>query len=57
MSDNRNTCANPYMESFTQSFAEANYKLATIKAYHQLVHRLGRLMDWDCPAFVDTLKL
>jgi integrase/recombinase XerD len=45
MSDNRNTCADPYMESFTQSFAEANYKAATIKAYRQLVHRLGRLMD------------
>ena len=45
MPDNRNTCVDPYLESFTQSFAEANYKPATIKAYRQLVHRLGRLMD------------
>ena len=45
MFDNRKTCADPYLESFTQSFAEANYKPATIKAYRQLVHRLGRLMD------------
>lgn len=45
MTDNRNTCADPYMKSFAQSFAEANYKPATIKAYRQLVHRLGRLME------------
>lgn len=45
MSDNQKTCADPYVELFTQSFADANYKPATIKAYRQLVHKLGRLMD------------
>lgn len=45
MTDNRNTCADPYIKSFTQSFAEANYKPSTINAYRQLVHRLGRLME------------
>jgi len=45
MSDNRETCVDPYLDSFTQSFTDANYKSRTIKVYCQLVEKLGRLMD------------
>lgn len=45
MTDNQHTCVDPYLDSFGDSFAAANYKAATIKTYRQLVRKLGRLMD------------
>lgn len=45
MTDNPTTCADPYLDSFAQSFAAANYKPGTIKTYRHHVRTLGRLMD------------
>jgi site-specific recombinase XerD len=45
MTDNYQTCIDPYLESFARSFAAANYKATTIKAYRHLARKLGRLMD------------
>ena len=45
MVDSPKTCVDPYLDSFTQSFAAANYKAGTIKNYLHLVRKLGRLMD------------
>lgn len=45
MSDNPNTCVDPYLDSFAQSFAAADYKAGTIKTYRNLTRVLGRLMD------------
>lgn len=45
MSDNPNTCVDPYLDSFAQSFAAANYKAGTIEAYRRLARMLGHLMD------------
>jgi integrase/recombinase XerD len=45
MVDSPKTCVDPYLDSFTQSFAAANYKVGTIKNYLRLVRKLGRLMD------------
>jgi len=39
------TCIDPYLDSFTRSFAVANYKPGTIRTYRHLVRKLGRLMD------------
>ena len=45
MPDNLKTCVDPYVDSFVQSFAAANYKAETINAYRHLARKLGRLMD------------
>lgn len=45
MTDNYQTCIDPYLDSFARSFAVANYKARTIKAYRHLARKLGRLMD------------
>jgi site-specific recombinase XerD len=45
MTDNQHTCIEPYLDSFIESFAAANYKAGTIKTYRHLVRNLGRLMD------------
>lgn len=45
MANNPKTCVEPYLDSFTQSFAAANYKPGTIRAYRHLARKLGRLMD------------
>ena len=45
MVDSPKTCVDPYLDSFTQSFAAANYKAGTINNYLHLVRKLGRLMD------------
>ena len=39
------SCVDPYVESFAASFAASNYKERTIGTYHNLVRKLGRLMD------------
>lgn len=45
MTDNLKTCVDPYLDSFAQSFAAANYKAGTIKTYRHLARKLGQLMD------------
>lgn len=45
MTDNLKTCVDPYLDSFAQSFAAANYKVGTIKTYRHLARKLGQLMD------------
>jgi site-specific recombinase XerD len=44
MTDNRETCVDPYLDSFAQSFAAANYTAGTIRTYRHLARKLGRLM-------------
>ena len=39
------TCIEPYIDSFTRCFAEANYKPATINQYRNLIRRLGLAID------------
>ena len=39
------TSIEPHLDSFTRSFAEANYKPATINAYRQILRKVGRVMD------------
>jgi len=45
MTDNPKTCVDPYLDSFAQSFAAANYQTGTIRTYRHLTRKLGRLMD------------
>ena len=45
MTDNLKTCVDPYLDSFAQSFAVANYTAGTIRTYRHLARKLGRLMD------------
>jgi integrase/recombinase XerD len=45
MTDNPKTCVDPYLDSFAQSFAAANYSAGTIRTYRHLARKLGRLMD------------
>ena len=45
MTDNSTTCVDPYLDSFAQSFAAANYAPGTIRTYRHLTRKLGRLMD------------
>lgn len=45
MTDNQQTCVDPYLGSFTEIFAVANYKARTIKTYRHMIRNLGRLMD------------
>jgi len=48
MSQNLETCVDPYLDSFAQSFAAANYKAATISSYRSVIRKLGRVMDAEC---------
>ena len=45
MTDNSTTCVDPYLNSFAQSFAAANYAPGTMRTYRHLTRKLGRLMD------------
>jgi integrase/recombinase XerD len=45
MTDNPKTCVDPYLDSFVQSFAAANYTVGTIRTYRHLARKLGRMMD------------
>lgn len=45
MSQNLATCVDPYLDSFAESFAAANYKAATITNYRSIIRRLGQVMD------------
>ena len=45
MSENLETCVDPYLASFGESFAVANYKAATIKSYRSIIRKLGQVMD------------
>ena len=36
MTDNRETCVDPYLDSFARSFAAANYTAGTIRTYRHL---------------------
>jgi integrase/recombinase XerD len=45
MTDNLRTCVEPYLDTFAQSFAAANYKKNTINTYRHLARKLGQLMD------------
>jgi hypothetical protein len=45
MTYNQKSCVDPYLDSFAQSFAAANYTAATIRTYRHLARELGRLMD------------
>ena len=44
MTDNRETCVDPYLDSFARSFAAANYTAGTIRTCRHLARKLGRLM-------------
>src|SRR5258706_5674797 len=44
MTDNPKTCVDPYLDSFAQSFAAANYTAGTIRTYRRLARKLGGLM-------------
>jgi integrase/recombinase XerD len=39
------TCVDPYLDSFVESFAVANYKTTTIMNYRSIIRRLGQVMD------------
>jgi len=39
------TCVGPYLDSFAESFAAANYKVATITTYRSIIRKLGQVMD------------
>ena len=45
MTDNPKTCVDPYLDSFAQSFAAANYTAGTIRTYRHLARKLGRMME------------
>jgi hypothetical protein len=45
MSENLETCVDPYLDSFAEGFAAANYKATTIKGYRLIIRKLGRVMD------------
>jgi integrase/recombinase XerD len=45
MTNNLETCIDPYLDSFAESFAVANYKAATIKNYRSIIRKLGQVMD------------
>src|ERR1019366_5326029 len=45
MSENLETCVDPYLDSFAESFAVANYKAATITNYRSIIRKLGQVMD------------
>jgi len=41
------SCVEPYLDSFEQSFAAANYTPGTLRNYRNLVQRLVRLLDME----------
>lgn len=45
MADNPTTCINPFLDSFIQGLASAQYKPATIKTYRLILQQLGHVMD------------
>jgi integrase/recombinase XerD len=44
MTDNLNSCVDPFLDSFTKSFAAANYKTGTIKNYRTIIRKLGQVL-------------
>ena len=45
MTEYPKTCVDPYLDSFAESFAAANYKAATITTYRLIIRRLGQVME------------
>ncbi len=45
MTGNLNSCVDPYLDSFTKSFAAANYKADTIKNYRTIIRKFGQVLD------------
>lgn len=45
MSENLETCVDPYLDSFAESFAAANYSPGTIAGYRSIIRKLGHVMD------------
>lgn len=45
MTNRLHSCVDPYLDSFAQSFAAANYARATLAGYLQIIGKLGRIMD------------
>lgn len=45
MSENLETCVDPHLDSFAESFAAANYKAGTITIYRSIIRKLGQVMD------------
>jgi integrase/recombinase XerD len=39
------TCIEPYLDSFAESFAAENYTAATVKTYQSILRKLGHIMD------------
>jgi len=52
MTDNRETCVDPYLDSFARSFAAANYTAGTIRTYRHLARKLVRLPRGPRSSFV-----
>src|SRR5271169_672306 len=45
MTDNPNSCLDPFLDSFTKSFAAAAYKAHTIKSYRTIIGKFGQVLD------------
>jgi integrase/recombinase XerD len=45
MPGDRETCVDPYLDSFAESFIVANYKPGTIAHYRSIIRKLGQVMD------------
>jgi hypothetical protein len=45
MTNKLHSCVDPYLDSFAQSFAAANYARATLTGYLLIIRKLGRIMD------------
>lgn len=44
MTNNLNSCVDPFLDSFTKSFAAANYKADTIKNYRTIIRKFGQVL-------------
>ncbi len=44
MTNNLNSCVDPFLDSFTKSFAAANYKAGTIKNYRTIIRKFGQVL-------------
>ena len=45
MSENLETCVEPYLDSFERTYAAENYRAGTIVTYRCLTRRFGALLD------------
>ena len=39
------TCIEPYLDSFAESFAAENYTSGTVKTYQSILRKVGHAMD------------